>query len=218
MTRRPAITRAISRFRRDDSGATLVEMGLCIALTLLLFVVLLDFGRLAFNYVAAEKGVQVAARIAAVRPAACPGVPAENLRGTLPPDTEPPRYGTACRAAGHVCLNPGPVTCTASAADPTAQEIWTYLEPRLPNHATIANLRLRYDYDPNLGFLGGPYTPVVTVEVQNLEFEFLTPLGRLVSLAAGETYNPAEESFDRIPFPRFSASVPGEDLNQGDAG
>ena len=213
-----ALLARLRHFRRDESGTTLVEMGLAISLTLLIFVVLLDFGRLAFNYVVAEKGVHTAARIAAVRPPVCTGVPEFHVRGTVPQNAERPRFGTACRAASYVCQDLGAVRCRLSGGDPTSEEIWAFVRPRLPNHATMSNVEVIYSPDPNLGFLGGPYSPVVTVEVTELEFEFLTPLGRIISLARGTTYAPTEERFDTIPFPRFSASVPGEDLNSGEAG
>ena len=45
---------------------------------------MLDFGRLGYQFVfAAERRCRSAARIAAVRPPACPGVPDDNYRGTV---------------------------------------------------------------------------------------------------------------------------------------
>ena len=204
-----------TRFNRDDSGATLVEFAVVLALFLLIFIGLIDFGRLAFNYVAAEKAMQVAARVAAVRPAACAGVAAVHQRATVPIGQTPPKYGTSCNAASNICVNPGTVSCAGSAGNATAQEVWTLVSGALPVNATIANLRFSYSYDSNLGFLGGPYVPVVTVELRNLNFQFTSPLGALAVMAGGSVSSTLGTT---IPFPSMSASMPGEDLAMGNSG
>ncbi|MEH6360898.1 MAG: TadE family protein [Amylibacter sp.] len=200
---------------RDESGATLVEFGIVLSVFLLLFFGLMDFGRLGFNYVNTEKAMQIAARVSAVRPPACPGVPEVHLRGAVAPGTLPPKFGTSCGSGAMVCTNPGTITCSGSAANPTANEIWTLISGALPYDAGIDNLRFSYSYDNNLGFLGGPYVPVVTVEVQNLNFQFMSPLGALVGLAAGA----ADPGLGAdIPFPPMSVSLPAEDLALGNDG
>ncbi len=209
-----------TRFRiqglvRDDSGATLVELAIVLPVFLLLFFGLIDFGRMGAEYVMADKATQLAARLAAVRPAACVGVPDANQRGTVPINTVPPRFGTACSAGATICTNPGTVTCTGNIANPTVAEIWAATSALMPTSATPANLRFSYSYDPKLGFLGGPYVPVVTVEIQNLNFQFATPLSGLAALAgAGGAPTPGPT----LPFPPMSVSLPAEDLAQGNNG
>ena len=66
-----------------------------------------------------------------------------------------------------------------------------------------------YAYDPDLGFLGGPYVPLVTVEVEGLTFEFISYLGALFTVTAGD--NP-DWSANGIAFPSLSVSMPAEDL------
>ncbi len=214
MKKRRAIP-SLRRLSADESGTTLVEFALVLPLFLLIFFALIDFGRLAFQYVMAEKSMQIAARIAAVRPAACPGVPQTNVRGPAANGPTPPRYGTSCSATTGICANPGQIACTGSSASPTAQEIWTQISPALQNDATISNLRFVYSFDSNLGFLGGPYVPTVTVEIQNLTFQFVSPLGALAALA-GATGN---QNIDAdIVYPSMSVSLPGEDLALGENG
>ncbi len=209
------IAAMLRRLRADQSGATLVEFAIVLPIFLLIFFALIDFGRLAFHYVTAEKSMQVAARIAAVRPAACAGVPQTHQRGPVLLGVAPPRFGTSCRSGANVCANPGPIACAGSASSATAQEIWGIIGPAMPNDATIANLRFIYSYDSNLGFLGGPYVPVVTVEIRNLTFEFVSPLGALAALAgATDTVGLGAD----IVFPSMSVSLPGEDLALGEAG
>lgn len=219
MTRQNLISRhfadAIRRFQQDEEGATLVEFALSIALMLFLLLGIIDFGRMAFHYVAAEKFVQHAARIAAVRPPACGAVPETHTRG---PSALNPRFGTSCRAGAGVCANPGPIVCTATALEPTSEEIWEFLQVALPADATMSNVVFRYDFDPELGFLGGPYVPIVTVELTGLTFEFIAPLSELAALIIGQTTNETEALGGSIAFPALSASVPGEDLALGTNG
>ncbi|MBY6057149.1 pilus assembly protein [Leisingera daeponensis] len=205
---------ALRRFRREQDGAALVELGVAIPLFLLLFMGIIDFGRMAFHYVVAERAMNVAARVAAVRPPACAGVPEIHRRdpsasGTLP------NFGTSCRAGPDICLNAGTVTCAGSAANATANEIWALVRGAMPPDATIAALSFSYSYDGSLGFLGGPYVPVVTVELQNQTFEFVSPLGRLAALAGAAGGSGLGAS---VPFPAMSVSLPGEDLALGQSG
>ncbi|MFD1156584.1 TadE/TadG family type IV pilus assembly protein [Roseovarius aestuarii] len=207
-------TAVFRRFRQNEDGATLVEMAFVLPIFLLLFFGMIDFGRMAFHYVTVEKAMYNAARLATVRPPACPGVPVFNARGTTTV-TPPPDFGSSCSAGANICANPGTITCSGSAANQTASEIWTMVQGAFPNDATIANLSFRYDYDSNLGFLGGPYVPVVTIEVQNLDFNFVSPLGNLAALAGGNA--PPGLGADVI-FPAMSVSMPGEDLAMGNNG
>lgn len=205
----------ILRFRADNSGATMVELAIVLPLFLLIFFGLIDFGRMAFHYVTAEKAMQVAARVAAVRPPACAGVALTNVRGVVAPTETPPKYGSLCSSGATVCGNPGTVSCTASLANATVDEIWGLVGGALPIAATPANLLISYSFDPNLGFLGGPYVPIVTVEIQDLDFEFISPLSALAGLAIGA--EPDGLGAD-ISFPSMSVSVPAEDLAKGEAG
>lgn len=209
---RAALISRIRRFARDESGASMVEFALSFVMFLVVFFALIDLGRMAFNYVVAEKAVQLAARVATVRPAACPGVPLTHARHPSTP-TPPPNFGTMCSAGATVCAAVT-VTCTGSMANPTVSEIWGLVSGRMPSGTTAANLRFTYASDPSLGFLGGPYVPVVTVELTNANFQFATGLGGLMGLI-GPT--PTGMS-GAIPFPPMSVSLPGEDLAAGNAG
>ncbi|MEW9922219.1 TadE/TadG family type IV pilus assembly protein [Marimonas sp. MJW-29] len=207
--------RLSARFAKDDAGGTLVEFTLVLPLFLLLFFGLIDFGRLAFHYVVAEKAMHVATRVATVRPVACNAVnlPEFHLR---PEDGGGGQnFGTRCNAAGNVCRPVADVSCPGALQNPTVAEIWPLIRGALPVGATPENLRFSYSYDPNLGFLGGPYVPVVTVELQNLSFQFVSPLSAFVALGGGTAV--AGLGAD-IPYPPMSVSLPGEDLNQGEQG
>lgn len=198
----------IRRFRRAEDGATLIELAVTYPLFLLILFALVDFGRMGYNFVTAEKAMQIAARTAAVRPPACPGVPNTHQPAGLTP---PPRYGAFC--GGGSCVNPGNFTCVGSGANPTAAEVWARIAPLMPNNATIANVQFRYEFDANIGFVGGPYTPIVTAEVVNLNFNFVLPIGALGNFITGNN-----NFANTFVFPNVSNSMPAEDLNQGTAG
>lgn len=204
----------LRRFWRDERGTTLVELAFVLPLFLLLFFGLIDFGRMGGEYVMADKAMQIATRMAVVRPAACPGLLPTNPRGTVPANKVPPRFGTHCATSNWICAAQS-ASCTGVLANPTVNEIWTAIAPLMPAGSSAANLSFRYDFDRDLNFLGGPYVPVVTVELTGLNFNFVTPLGGLAALATGNAGSGISGS---VPFPAMSMSLPGEDLNLGIGG
>lgn len=199
---------------QDETGAALPELALVLPVFLLLIFGLIDFGRMGYEFVMANKATDLAARLAATLPPACPGVATENNRGIVVAGTVPPRFGTGCASAANVCAAPATVTCTAAVDSATATEVWARVNKLMPSYSGRANLRFSYSYDANLGFLGGPFVPVVTVEITDLAFRFASPLGAMATLAGGswKDFSPT------IPFPTISVSLPGEDLAQGEAG
>ncbi|MBD3802353.1 MAG: pilus assembly protein [Thioclava sp.] len=202
--------KALRGFARDENGATLVEFALVIGLYLMIFFALIDFGRMAFHYVNAQRALQVAARLAAVRSPACDGVPPIHERGVTPQGEIEPNFGTNCNASDTTCANPGTITCAGNADNGTAKDIWSIVQRALPNDAEIGDLSFSYSYDPDLGFLGGPYVPIVTVKLQNLDFQFVTPIGAFASLWTSEDVT----QISRVTFPSLSTSMPGEALGR----
>jgi len=203
--------RSLKAFATGESGGVLVEFALVVSLFLFLFSALLDFGRLSYSGVQIQKGAQMAARIAVVRPAACTGVPDIHERGT---STLAPRFGTSCSAQAGVCAAVATVSCAGSAENPTALEIWNSVNNFLPVGTTIDALQFSYSFDQNLGFLGGPYTPMVTVELNLADFQFVSPLAALAN-AAGASGSTIASS---AGYSNFSVSLPAEDLASGESG
>ncbi|MFZ1725988.1 MAG: TadE/TadG family type IV pilus assembly protein [Albidovulum sp.] len=205
----------LAQFLKEENGTTLVELAIVLPIFLLLFFALIDFGRMGAEYVMANKAVQMATRIAVVRPAACPGVPTTNFRGSVPSGTVPPQFGTMCSAGATICAAPVILPCSGNVANPTVAEIWTAVSGLMPSTATPANMVFRYDYNQNLGFLGGPFTPIVSVEIQQLNFQFVTPISALAAMVGS---NSGSLPGATIPFPSMSNSLPAEDLDLGDNG
>lgn len=201
-------------FGRDQSGGVLVEFAMVLSLFLLLFFGLIDFARIGFSYVMANKATERAVRIAVVRGSACGVLPVTNDRGDLNAETEAVNFGQPCSAADGLCFAAATVTCTGNAANETASEIWSEVSALMPNNASIENLQFSYRFDEQLGYLGGPYTPVVTVDVVDLTFEFVSPLGSLAVLAGASGASILGED---LVFPSMSASLPAEDLQQGES-
>jgi Flp pilus assembly protein TadG len=204
--------KSLKRFAADTDGATLTELVIVLPTLLLLVLGVVEFGRLGHSEAMAQKATELAARTASVRPAVCEDVP-ETFEPVTVTSGTPPRFGTLCRV-GNVCATPDVPerTCTLAENNATADEIWQTIAPLLPGTATRANVQLRYTHDDRMGFLGGPYTPIVTAELVGLEFQFITPLGALANLA---TAGGGSEIANSITFPNMSASLPGEDLGQG---
>lgn len=199
-------------FSRGEEGSTLVEFGLVTAILLLLIFGLIDFSRMSFSYVMASKAASQAVRIAVVSPPVCNGLPERNDRGPMEGNDEEVKFGASCSIDPGLCANPGKISCTASLTDPTVADIWSRIRPIMPSNATEANLRFTYEFTPDMGFLGGPYTPIVTVEIQNLDFEFVTPLGALATAAGAVGMETLGSNFS---FPSMSASLPAEALFDG---
>jgi hypothetical protein len=86
--------------------------------------------------------------------------------------------------------------------------------PLLPPGTQIDNLRFAYSNDPNLGFLGGPYVPMVTVELTGVDFTFVSQLGQFIRFLTGNNSNLGSD----LAIPGMSVSLPGEDLAQGTGG
>ena len=231
-----SLRKSLSKFKNDTSGTTMVEFSICIALFLLILFAVLDFGRLGFNWVMTEKAMQRAVRIAAVRPPVCAGVPFYHVRSST--DTSNLDPGARCNAnGGNLCEN-SQIQCLLTSAvggtpaGNTANEIWNSISPLLPSGAVRGNILVEYRYNSNLGFLGGPYTPVVTVGLvgsapdQPYYFEFITPLSALAATAGASNGTDAEMFSETavtcgsacIPFPSISVQLPAEDMNVGNDG
>lgn len=211
------VDHAARDFLADESGASLVEFSLVVTLFLFLLFGMVDFGRIGHAWVGANKATQLAARLAAVRPPVCPGVPTRNTRGTA---TTILTYGSLCRAGSGVCADPGLSVCTTSTVGvtaqglATAQEIFAAVRPLVPPGTTISQMRYSYAFDPNLGFLGGPYVPMVTVEFTSVNFPFVSQLGAFVTAMTGRTSTLGTA----LSLPGMSVSLPGEDLALGTDG
>lgn len=226
MTLDQFISHLNARSRRasdDESGAAMVEFAIVVGLFFFIFFTLIDFGRLMYTYVHAESAAILATRTAVVRPPVCTGVPITNL----PPASagaDHPRSGTSCDfvplGGGGTCATIN-VSCNVGdqnlQANATVVEVWNRIQNLMPPGSDIEDLTFRYEFDARLGFLGGPYTPMVTVEFDlddpGEEFQFVSPISGLATLAI--TGTAGDGTLPTIQYPDFSVSLPAEDLRDG---
>lgn len=199
----------LRRFARAEDGATLVEFAVVLSIFVFLLFGLIDFARLGFSNVMAEKATERAVRMAVVRPVICAGVPRINQRGLVGIVSLDLPNGTACTERTGLCYNPGTVSCTGDTSNATVAEIYDRIRPLLPTGARPENLMFRYSYDPELNRVGAAYAPIVTVELTDLDFNFISPLGALADLASGTQGSTLGQGFT---FASMSASLPAEDL------
>ncbi|MDW4499973.1 TadE/TadG family type IV pilus assembly protein [Sulfitobacter sp. D35] len=216
MTGRGFIVRRGLRFLRGTSGSAMVEYAIVLPLFLLMVLGIVDFGRLGSDYVMVKKALERGVRIAAVRPALCPGVPQTHVRASVHPNVTPPKFGTSCSVGG-ICADPGAISCALDPATPAGAEIWNRIEAVMPSLVTAQDITVTYGFDENLGFLGGPYVPSVTLSLPEADFEFVTPLGDLATVFTGAA-DPNGAPNGTIAFPDMSVTLPGEDLNLGTNG
>ena len=196
-------------FAHNEDGAALIEFAVVLSIFLLMVFGLIDFARLGFSNVLAEKATETAVRMATVRPVVCPNVPATNQRGLVGALSLDLPNGTACTARSGLCQDAGVQQCKGSVDSATVAEIWAQVQPLLPVNATPDHLQFSYHYDANLNRVGAPYSPIVSVAVVDLPFNFISPLGQLASLAGAKGADDLGASFT---FPTMSASLPAENL------
>ena len=192
---------------RDERGGPLAEFALVIGLMFVVGIFIFEITRFSMRAAMAEYATHLAARIAAVRPPVCTGVPDFNDRA----NGSTARFGTMCSDPSAPCAAVATQTCAGIAGNPVVDEIFGMVQPLLPAGATPANLQFQYEAT-NLGFLGGPYVPMTTVRLQNLEHQFIVPLGQLFAPWGGAG------GAGTVALGPLTATMPGEDLNVGTGG
>jgi hypothetical protein len=199
--------RLLNILLRDERGGPLAEFALVIGLLFVVGIFVFEISRFFMQAAMAEYATHLAVRIAAVRPPVCGGVPEFNERA----DGSTARFGTMCSDPLAPCAAVSTQTCTGVAGDQVVDEIFGTIQPLLPTGATPANLQFQYE-PTNLGFLGGPYVPMTSVSLQNLQHQFILPLGQLFAPWGGAGGTGA------VPLGPLTAAMPGEDLNVGTGG
>ncbi len=199
-------------FMEDDAGSILVEFALVLPLFLILLFAILDFGQIYLRWILAEKATHLAVRLAVVRPPLCAGVPIFNDRAFGASRTIP--FGSSCTEVQGLCANPGTISCSgAQAIGDGLDDIIARIGFFLPAAVQADDIRLTYSF-ADLGFLGGPYVPLVSVELDgDVEVPFITPLGPLL-----QTFYGGGTGLDNPLMPTMRATLPAEDLIEGGPG
>ena len=185
--------RPLVNFRRNRSGAVLVEYTLVFAMMMILTFGLIEFGIVLYQYNAAEKATAVGARFIATRGPVVIGLPdcgpGVNVSGM--------NAGATCPAtAWETVCNAGAPSggCQATVLNALVTEMRTFA-PNLEAQNVQVVLR-----GAGLGFVGrGSPVPMVTVRLTGMEYDFIA-LDDLLG-------------FGTLTMPSFDATVVGEDLN-----
>ena len=192
------MTKFIDHIRRNERGTAIVEFTLVLPMLLMMTFGISEFGFLYYQWNSAEKATQLGTRVAITNDPVIIGLTDCGVATTA--------------AAGTNCRNvPGSDSWTVSCSgdsvtapcDPVPltlivaqmQAVYPYLQPE--------NILVEFS-GAGLGFVGrGSPVPVVSVSIQNRQFEFIV-LGGLLG-------------FGPIDVPPFKASLIGEDLNSSGA-
>jgi Flp pilus assembly pilin Flp len=185
--------RPFTRFRRNESGATLVEATLVFAMMMIMTFGLIEFGLVLYQYNAAEKATAIGARYIATRgpvvtgmPDCGPGVSVSGMNaGATCPSTS---WESTCNASAPAA------GCDAAVLTALVAEMQRFA-PDVEAQNVQVVLR-----GAGLGFVGrGSPVPMVTVRLTGMQYDFIA-LDDLLG-------------FGTLTMPGFDATVVGEDLN-----
>ncbi len=187
----------------------MVEMAIAMTLLLTLMLGFVDFGYAFWQWNAANKAVQVGARMTSISTPVVSGLATvtdtapspEQIGGPIPTGTYGPYVCTGTGGTGTACLNGNGEfdrifygddgVCGAGTGRPGMCDLFPRLQP--------ANVRITYT-SSGLGYWtrpGGP-VPTITVSLEGLTFQFFF-LGGLLG-------------FNNINMPSMLSTVTGEDM------
>jgi Flp pilus assembly protein TadG len=173
----------MSHFMRDRSGSSAVEFALIVLLFFGVIFAVIDMSRALWAWNTAGKATQLGARLAVVENFAAQGL--QNYDGVAD-------AGGNGLSVPISAISPNPVVCTSSGCNGYGplDASFTTIATRMQNvYSAIQPTNVVIEYQHiGLGFSGNPYgsdiAPVVTVKLQNLTFNLITPiLSGFVSLA-----------------------------------
>jgi hypothetical protein len=198
-------------FGSDQSGATMVEMAIVMPLLLTLLLGFVDFGYAFYQWNAANKAVQMGARLARISTPVASGLASEaktpsnslDVGNAVPAGTYD--YVCTASAAGAACCSIGAGACLpANASQTSFDAIYNGTANRAGMHTflpMLAKSEVRIEYAATgLGYWTRPSGPVptITVSITNHPFQFFF-LGGLLG-------------FNNITMPSMLSTVTGEDL------
>jgi Flp pilus assembly protein TadG len=186
------------KFVTNRKGTSSVEFSLIVLLLFLFVFGIADAARIMWQWNAAAKATHWGTRFAVVNDPAAPGLANFDCLAAAGGN------GVSCPITA---VTPNPVVCTQSGCtgsygfDSAAFTAVVNEMRKIFDRVTAANVRIEYRH-VGLGFSGNPYgsdvTPLVTVSLTGMGFNFLTP--GLTGLTA-------------LNLPDFRTAMTGEDLS-----
>ena len=189
----------LSAMKREDGAATVEFVAVSFALLMLIFFVV-ELTLLFFFSLSAQKAAQMGVRLAIVSDPVVVGLPATNTR------TGSGVFGASCHDSPSPCVSFGTLTCVGGGAGCDVDAFNRVLTgvKRFLGDAQAEDIEVSYSY-VGLGFAGGPVVPSVTVTISGVDYQ-TGILGAIVGTRGSLSFLPA-----------VSATLTGEDLNQGGA-
>jgi len=166
-------------FTRDNKGGTAAEFGLVLPLLVLLFLGVIDVGRLLYTWNEAEKATQIGARFAVVTAPVAGDLATHNFTydGLAPGSVVPTTVFSHLECVSGKCQS-----CSGSACgnfsngygyNPTSFANLVFRMSAIFPAVKAANLQIDYD-NAGLGYVSDPNAPnvtaSVTVRLKNLTF------------------------------------------------
>jgi Flp pilus assembly pilin Flp len=186
--------RRFVQFRRNESGAVLIEHTLVFILLMILTFGLIEFGIVLHQYNAAETATSAGARFIATRGPVITGISDCGVATSLTAGT---RCSDVSGASGWslTCNANAPAgNCQAAVLNALVAEMQRY-NPNIEAQNVQVVLR-----GAGLGFVGrGAPVPMVTVRLTGMTYEYIA-VGALLGI-------------DDLEMPGFDATLVGEDLN-----
>jgi Flp pilus assembly pilin Flp len=186
--------RCVRRFRKDATGAVLIEHTLVFIMLMVLTFGLIEFGLVLYQYNAAETATSAGARFVATRGPVIIGIADCGV-------TTSANAGTRCSAvSGGATWS---ITCNAAAPSGGCQaavlnQLVSEMQRYAPN-LEAQNVQVVFR-GAGLGFVGrGAPVPMVTVRLTGMTYDFVAIDDLL--------------GFGALSMPGFDATLVGEDLN-----
>jgi hypothetical protein len=213
----------MTRLLRDEIGAVLVEVTVVMALMFIFILGSIDFLFAFYQWNAASKAVQIAARIAAVSdPVAIGlnGLSAAVTNSFVPPGARMPGFYVRCEGKNETCTCMGAcpgvgaynrnamntiIFGRGSSSCSDASSFYRSGMCDIFSRITAANVVIVYA-QTGLGYAGRPGGPVptITISIEKLPFQFFFLSGIM--------------GFDKIQIPALTTSITAEDMASGAPG
>lgn len=188
----------LTRFSRNNSGATAVEFALVVGLFLTLLLGIFDFGRMFFNWNKAAKATEMGVRLATVSDMVAVGL--QDYDGLVVSGGNGLVVPIAAINGGQpvICKSGG--DCGGFGFDQASFDNILARMQGISPEIKAENLVIEYHHI-GFGFSGNPYgsdiSPNVTVRLENMQFDFIFP---------------GLQSFMSLAMPELKATLTGEDF------
>lgn len=194
----------LRRFRRDETGATLIEGMIAVPVVLLVITAMIEFSYAVWQWNQTVKAVQLGARLAAVSTPVPPNLDtlSSDFLGIDQGNAVPANYLAVTCGAGATACAADELNRLVRGSDGVCNPFYGNTVPGVCDfNPSIQPENIRITYHRSfLGYVGRPAGPVATVTLEVRDLKFNLPfIGRFVGI-------------NTIDIPAHPVSVTSEDL------